>query len=421
MTAAHSTRPPHRGVASSRLKTGVFALTGANSMATTYFFYYIYFYTQDKFGFGQLQNFGLAALLGAVYAMFAFMAGRFAQRAGYFASLQLGLGVMIAAILLCSRMTALWPALALIVAATIGMCFTWPSLEGLMSEGETRARLRGLVGIYNFTWAVTGALAYFTGGAMQKSWGRQSMFFVPAGLLFLEMIFSFWLEKQVNRQPPAARDDPAPSPRLPPNARASPVSAPHFSENGLAGQSAGLSGHQYYYCQPFPPWPAISISVRRGRAWSAPSGFSPARGPLSCSGFGRGGTTGFVSWPALLRVMILCFGAMLLAPALWILVLSQVVLGLALGLIYYSSLFYSMDVGETKGEHGGIHESAIGAGNCAGPAIAAAALLLFPAHPSSGTLAVCLLLLCGLGGLFWLRYHSEHEGLTSRRRRRLNR
>ena len=63
-----------------------------------------------------------------------------------------------------------------------------------------------------------------------------------------------------------------------------------------------------------------------------------------------------------------------------------------------------MDVGETKGEHGGIHESAIGAGNCAGPAIAAAALLLFPAHPASGPLAVCLLLLGGLGGLFWLRY-----------------
>jgi len=77
---------------------------------------------------------------------------------------------------------------------------------------------------------------------------------------------------------------------------------------------------------------------------------------------------------------------------------------LALGLIYYSSLFYSMDVGETKGEHGGIHEAAIGAGNCGGPAIAAAALLLFPDHPASGTLAVCLLLLCGLGGLFWLRY-----------------
>ena len=131
-----------------------------------------------------MQNFELAALLGAVYAVFAFFAGRFAQRAGYFASVQLGLGIMVAAILLTSRMTAAWPAVALLAVATIGMCFTWPALEGLMSEGETRARLRGLVGIYNCTWAVTGAFAYFTGGAMQKSLGRQSLFFVPAGLLF---------------------------------------------------------------------------------------------------------------------------------------------------------------------------------------------------------------------------------------------
>jgi len=55
--AAHSSRPAHRGIASPRLKNGVFALTGANSMATTYFFYYLYFYTQDQFGFGQLRNF----------------------------------------------------------------------------------------------------------------------------------------------------------------------------------------------------------------------------------------------------------------------------------------------------------------------------------------------------------------------------
>ena len=111
--------------------------------------------------------------------------------------------------------------------------------------------------------------------------------------------------------------------------------------------------------------------------------------------------------------MVLCFGAMLLAGDLWVLVISQAVLGLAFGLIYYSSLFYSMDVGETKGEHAGIHEAAIGAGNCCGPAIAAAALLLFPAHPSSSALAVCLLLLCGLGGLFWLRYKTGANSTSS--------
>src|SRR6202040_393736 len=103
-------------------------------------------------------------------------------------------------------------------------------------------------------------------------------------------------------------------------------------------------------------------------------------------------------------MLIISFGAMLLVPNLWVLVVSQVLLGPALGLIYYSSLFYSMDVGETKGEHGGIHEAVIGVGNCVGPAVAAAALKFFPERPGSGAMAVCLLLAPGLVVLYWLRY-----------------
>jgi MFS family permease len=106
-------------------------------------------------------------------------------------------------------------------------------------------------------------------------------------------------------------------------------------------------------------------------------------------------------------LMIVCFCAMLLAQSLWVLVLSQAVLGMTFGLMYHSSLFYSMEVGETKGEHGGIHESAIGAGNCGGPAIAAVALGLFPGQSHAGIWAVSLLLLGGLGGLFWLRYRKN--------------
>ncbi len=410
--AAHSSRPAHRGIASPRLKAGVFALTGVNSMATTYFFYYIYFYTQDKFGFGQLQNFELAAVLGAVYAVFCFFAGRFAQRAGYFASLRLGTGVMIAAFLLGSRATALWPALGLIVVATIGMCFTWPSLEGLMSEGETRARLRSLVGIYNFTWAVTGGFAFSTGGAMQKSWGRQSMFLVPAGLMFLELFFSFWLEKKVNRQPPVAPANPAPPSAAEAERRVSPVSPGTFLKMGwLANPLAYL---------------AINTISATSPTLARHLQLSESLAGVVCSLwlFSRAGAFLLLwLWPGwhyrfrflagAFAVMIVCFGAMLLAAALWVLVVSQAVLGLALGLIYYSSLFYSLDVGETKGEHAGVHEAVIGAGNCCGPAIAAAALLFFPAHPSGGTLAVCWLLGCGLGGLFWLRYKASATACSS--------
>jgi predicted MFS family arabinose efflux permease len=97
--------------------------------------------------------------------------------------------------------------------------------------------------------------------------------------------------------------------------------------------------------------------------------------------------------------MVGSFAVILLVPSLAVLVGAQLVFGVALGLIYYSSLFYSMDVGETKGEHGGIHEAAIGLGNFAGPAVGAAALHFLPRSPHSGAVAVGVLLLCGLGGL----------------------
>ena len=62
-----------------------------------------------------------------------------------------------------------------------------------------------------------------------------------------------------------------------------------------------------------------------------------------------------------------------------------------------------MDVGETKGEHGGLHEAAIGAGIFMGPAVGATALRFFPQHSSSSIWAVSGLLLMGLAGLIWLR------------------
>jgi hypothetical protein len=58
-----------------------------------------------------------------------------------------------------------------------------------------------------------------------------------------------------------------------------------------------------------------------------------------------------------------------------------------------------MDLGDTKGEHGGIHEAAIGLGNFAGPAVGAASLYLIPQYANTGALAVSTLLLLGLAGL----------------------
>jgi predicted MFS family arabinose efflux permease len=99
-------------------------------------------------------------------------------------------------------------------------------------------------------------------------------------------------------------------------------------------------------------------------------------------------------------ILIVSFAAILMSPNLIVLIIAQVFFGGAIGLIYYSSLFYSMDAGDTRGEHGGIHEAAIGLGNCVGPAVGAAALQWMPQSQNSGALAVSVLLLCGFGGLF---------------------
>jgi len=109
--------------------------------------------------------------------------------------------------------------------------------------------------------------------------------------------------------------------------------------------------------------------------------------------------------------MIGAFAAILLAPNLAVLVVAQIFFGAAVGLIYYSSLFYSMDVGETKGEHGGVHEAAIGLGNFAGPGIGAASLHFLPGFPNSGALAVTGLLVLGLGGLLtiWRKDRTKPE------------
>jgi predicted MFS family arabinose efflux permease len=108
-------------------------------------------------------------------------------------------------------------------------------------------------------------------------------------------------------------------------------------------------------------------------------------------------------------VMTLSFAAMLLGENLWLIALAQVGFGYGVGVIYYASLFYSMDAGDTKGEHGGIHEAAIGSGVFAGSAIGAAGQHLL-GGPSSSTWVVSVLLMAGMLALLEVRRRLARRG-----------
>ena len=97
--------------------------------------------------------------------------------------------MMIVAFMLGSRTDSLWLTVGLTMAASIGMCLTWPAMEALVSESEPPARLQGLLGFYNFVWAVVAGCAYFTGGAMLQKWGLKSLFYIPSIILVAEIVF----------------------------------------------------------------------------------------------------------------------------------------------------------------------------------------------------------------------------------------
>ncbi len=397
---------------SRRLKTGYFVLEGLNSAATVYYLYYFYFYMEKAFGFGNKANLCLAALNGGTYAFFAWVGGRFAQRFGYFTALKIGFAVMAGALAVGSQLSTA-PGQILVMAAVVaGMCLTWPTLEALVSEGEPRAGLQQMVGIYNAVWAGTGAVAYFTGGALLDRLGLGSLFYVPMVLLITELALTFWLADCVRRRRDRSGDlgssesDLDGRGILVPAAAAPPTEIhPHTAARARSFLRMAWLANPFAYIGINTLIAVMPGIARRLELSTMLAGFW---GSLWC--FARLGTfVGLWLWPGwhyrfrwLLAAYLGLVGAfitILLASNLPFLVAGQMVFGGAVGLIYYSSLFYSMDIGETKGEHGGIHESAIGLGICAGPAVGAAALQFLPQYGHSGALAVTVLLLCGLGGL----------------------
>jgi predicted MFS family arabinose efflux permease len=391
------------------VKTGYFILEGLNSFATVYYCYYLYFFMAKAFGFGNRANLSLAALNGFICIFAAWWGGKFAQRFGNFTALKLGFFTMGAA-LTCGIFVQSVPGQIVVMAVMlIGMCFTWPTLEAMASEGETSAGIQKMVGIYNVVWAGTGALADFTGGMMLDKLGLRSIFYVPAAIFFVQLVMTFWLAGRARNEPLT----PALSPSDGERENCSGIAKTEFKHRPISKAKWFL--RMAWLANPF-AYIALNTVIAVVPGVANKLGLSATMAGFCCSVwcFARFaaffGLWAWSGWHYRFRwlliaylALLLTFALIVLAPNLAVLVVAQIVFGGALGLIYYSSLFYSMDLSETKSEHGGIHEAAIGFGNFAGPAVAAASLFFLPRYASSGVLGVCVLLVGGLAGLVVMR------------------
>lgn len=379
---------------SRRLKIGYFVLEGLNSFGTVLYFYYFYFFMQKEFGYGNKANLALAALNGATYALASFYAGRAAQRLGYLSALKLGFGTMALCLAIGTQAQSAWAHILVMLGTVLGMCFTWPVLEALVSEGEAPEEVPHMVGVYNVVWAGTGAAAYFIGGGLLDKVGLRTLFYVPLGVCVIQYVLTSWLQRAANGEP---------APHHAP--------AAHATSGQRLPARAKVFLRMAWLANPF-AYIAINTVIAVVPGVAAKLNLSTAMAGVYCSVwcFARLGAFillwWWVDWHYRFRWLLLSFIALvgsfmviLVVPSLTTLILAQIVFGAAIGLIYYSSLFYSMDVSETKSEHGGVHEAAIGIGNFAGPALGAMSLHFLPQYANSGAVSVSVLLLAGLGGL----------------------
>ena len=379
-----------------KFRVACYAIEGINSFAVVIYFNYLYFFFRDQFGFNDRQNLELAAFIGVIYVFASLWAGKLAQRCGYFTALKIGFATMAFGLAVGSQLHTVAGAIAAACVVNIGMCFIWPTLEALVSEDADAARA---FGIYNVTWAINNAAAFFIGGTLIERLGYHSIFYVPLGFMLLQLAMVFWLEKLPRKKVQADATTTDAPPEIIRPARA------------LAKSFQRLA----WLANPF-AYIAINTLIAVLPGIAAKFQLSTALAGCVCSLWCFARVIAFLllwQWSgwhyrsrwlvAAFVLMIFSFATILMVPNLIVILAAQIFFGLTVGLLYYSSLFYAMDAQDASSEHGGIHEAAIGIGNCLGPAAGATALWLAPQNSLAGAWAVSGLLTLGLGGLVWLR------------------
>lgn len=386
-------------------------------MASAYYFTYLFFYMKDNFAFGQRENMLLTVVYGFCYMVSAYSAGRLGQKYGYYLLLAVGFSGMAAMLVvggLAATFLGISTATKIIETAALGVwtlsaCLTWPTLQSLLKDGQPPNRLPRTAGIYNIVWASSASFAVLTGGALMQLLGETAFFWVPLGihavqLSILPVVRN--LSLQTTGSADGAAQDLAATELNP-----RPIAKARMFL-GLAWLANPFAYVAIYGLIPIVPQLAEKLGLDTAQAGAVFSIWQWVR---------LGAFVLFWLWPGwhykfrwmltAFLAMIACFAIILLSSQLWLIVVAQVVFGLSVGLIYFSSLFYSLDVGESKGKEGGFHEAAIGLGTFLAPMAGFAGLHFSGGKVSAMIGSISGLLVIGLI-LFLFRQWRARRGFT---------
>lgn len=368
--------PGPRGAGSTPL-WAVFLLTFLCSIGSAVIYGGIFFLAKHEYGFGARENFGLGLLYGLTYIPAALSIGPLLRRLGRSGvSPRAVLGVLMVlmgiAALLPSGAVALglaqrggaggpsWPLWAAIAMYSPLSGALWPIVESYLAGGRTEEQLRGATGRFNITWSGSIVVGMLAMGPLIE---RHALVILAA----LGFIHFACLAVVVRFRPaPAthehhAHERPAAYHRLLEFLRLMlPVAFMFISTLSpyLPGALAKLGVPARWETALAAVWYAARVvtffALERWSGWHG-RWATPVAGAL---------------------LLLASFAALLIAPAvlgrgpgLGVLIAALATFGVGVGIIYAAALYYAMEVGSSGVDAGGMHETLIGVGYTAGPAI----------------------------------------------------
>ncbi len=328
--------------------------------------------------------------IGVLTAIGSVLGGRVIERHGCRVSFRAGLAGVATGALAGLVLPEGWN---MIVAISLVGCFQgfiWPAIEAAIARGEPQDRVQHLVGMYNLGWSGASGLAFFITTPVMSLLGLRALFAVPLLLYLLNMLVLWKLLPDYDSLPDEHHTVvDAEGVELTPEQRhafrlmgwlANPMAYVAINVivtyNPVVAQRIGLSfatASSWFSLWFYVRMLAFDL-LRRWRGWHYRPGML---------------MTAFV-------VAMASFAGMMLAPSLAVHLVAQVLFGLSIGLLYQSSLFYSMAGSEAKGTHGGFHESFIGLGIASGATLALVGDRLAPQTPGVSVLLVWTVMALGL-------------------------
>jgi MFS family permease len=357
----------------------------------------IFFFTANRWGWDARENLAFAATQGMVYTVSALLAHAVSTRWGRRKSL-VGLYVLMTLVAIVAAMV--FSHVVICICLMLYMFFvgmTWPMLESLCSESPNAHEMSRRIGAYNVTWAISGAAALFLTGLLIERWS--SGIFVATALLHgLCALMMLWIVVASPIQNPlskiqnqsAAHLDPEPellqSRRLALWLSRIALPAMYVVNYGLSAILPLLPVMRQFT----PAWQTLY-----GSLWVVARMLMFAI--LAAATFWH-------TRPRLLLVasaiMLISFFMVTLAPSQWFdprispradllwMIFGQILLGIAMAMIYMASLYFGMVLSQSSTAHGGYHEALIGLGGILGPGAGALTQTLFPGNLLAAIIAV---------------------------------